>query len=58
MSKNTLIVLIYSTNVTNVLILHRLSMFENRVLKRIFAPKRDEVVGCYQKLHNEKLHNL
>jgi hypothetical protein len=33
-------------------------VFENRVLRRIFGPKRDEVTGECRKLHNEKLHNL
>jgi hypothetical protein len=33
-------------------------MFENRVLRRIFGPKRDEVTGGWRKLHNEKLHGL
>jgi hypothetical protein len=33
-------------------------MFENRVLRRIFEPKRDEVTGDLRKLHNEELHNL
>jgi hypothetical protein len=33
-------------------------MFENRVLRRIFGPKRDEVTGGWRKLHNEELHNL
>jgi hypothetical protein len=33
-------------------------VFENRVLRRIFAPKRDEVTGGWRKLHNEELHNL
>jgi hypothetical protein len=33
-------------------------MFENRVLRRIFGPKRDEVTGEWRKLHNEELHNL
>ena len=33
-------------------------MFENRVLKRIFVPKRDEVTGEGRKLHNEELNNL
>jgi hypothetical protein len=33
-------------------------VFENRVLRRIFRPKRDEVAGGWRKLHNEKLHNL
>jgi hypothetical protein len=37
---------------------HRLRMFENRVLRRIFGPKRDEVTGEWRKLHNEELHNL
>jgi hypothetical protein len=31
---------------------------ENRVLRRIFGPKRDEVTGEWRKLHNEELHNL
>jgi hypothetical protein len=33
-------------------------VFENRVQKRIFGPKRDEVTGEWRKLHNEELHNL
>jgi hypothetical protein len=33
-------------------------VFKNRVLRRIFEPKRDEVTGEWRKLHNEKLHNL
>jgi hypothetical protein len=37
---------------------HRLRMFENMVLKRIFGPKRDEVTGKWRKLHNEDLHDL
>jgi hypothetical protein len=37
---------------------HRLRVFENRVLRRIFGRKRDEVTGGWRKLHNEKLHNL
>jgi hypothetical protein len=36
----------------------RLRMFENRVLRRIFGPRRDAVTGSWRKLHNEKLHNL
>jgi hypothetical protein len=31
---------------------------ENRVLRRIFGSKRDEVTGGWRKLHNEELHNL
>jgi hypothetical protein len=33
-------------------------VFENRVLRRIFEPKRVEVAGGWRKLHNEELHNL
>jgi hypothetical protein len=37
---------------------HRLRVCENRVLRRIFAPKWDEVTGEWRKLHNKELHNL
>jgi hypothetical protein len=37
---------------------HRLRVFENRVLRRIFGPKRYEVTGERRKLHNGELHNL
>jgi hypothetical protein len=37
---------------------HRLRVFENRVLKRIFGPKRDELTGEWRKLHNEELRDL
>jgi hypothetical protein len=33
-------------------------VFENRVLRRIFGPKRDRVTGGWRKLHSEELHNL
>jgi len=36
----------------------RLRMFENRVLKRIFGPKRDEVTGEWRILYNEELNDL
>jgi hypothetical protein len=36
---------------------YRLWVFENRVLRRIFGPKRDEVTGEWRKLHSEELHN-
>jgi len=36
----------------------RLRVFESRVLRRIFAPKRDEVTGEWRKLHNKELNNL
>jgi hypothetical protein len=37
---------------------HRLRVFKNKVLRRIFGPKRNEVIGGWKKLHNEELHNL
>jgi hypothetical protein len=37
---------------------HRLSVFENRVLRRIFGPKRNEEIGGWRKLYNEDLHKL
>jgi hypothetical protein len=37
---------------------HRLRVFENRVLRRIFGPKRDEVTGEWRKLHDEELRDL
>jgi hypothetical protein len=37
---------------------YRLRVFENRMLRRIFQPKRDEIIGGWRKLHNEGLHNL
>jgi len=36
----------------------RLRVFENRVLRRIFGPKRNEVTGEWRKLHNEELNDL
>jgi hypothetical protein len=33
-------------------------VFENRVLRRIFGPKMDEVTGEWRKLHNEEFHNF
>jgi len=36
----------------------RMSVFENRVLRRIFGSKRDEVTGEWRKLHNEELNDL
>jgi hypothetical protein len=37
---------------------HRLTEFENRVLRRIFGYKSENVTGNWRKLHNEELHNL
>ena len=36
----------------------RLRVFENRVLRRVFGPKRDEVIGEWRKLHKEELRDL
>jgi hypothetical protein len=37
---------------------NKMRVFENRVLRRIFGPKRDEVTGEWRKMHNGELHNL
>jgi len=37
---------------------HRLRVFENRVLRRILGPKRDEVTGEWRELYNEELNDL
>jgi hypothetical protein len=37
---------------------HRLRVFENKVLRRISGPKKDEVMGGWRKMHNEELHDL
>jgi hypothetical protein len=43
--------------VSNIREEHRLRVFENRVLRRIFGPRRDEVTGGWRKLHNEELRD-
>jgi hypothetical protein len=37
---------------------HKLSVFENRMLRNILGPKRDEETGKWRRLHNEELHDL
>ena len=37
---------------------HRLRVFENRMLRRVFGPKRDEVTGEWRELRNEELNDL
>jgi len=37
---------------------HRLRVSENRVLRRIFGRKREEVIGGWRRLHNEELHKM
>jgi hypothetical protein len=39
-------------------LLRDLCLFENRVLRRIFGPRKDEVTGEWRKLHNEELNDL
>jgi hypothetical protein len=36
---------------------HRLRTYNSRVLRGIFGPKRDEIIGGWRKLHNEEPHN-
>jgi hypothetical protein len=36
----------------------QIKVFENRVLRRIFGPKREEVAGGWRRLHNKEIHNL
>jgi hypothetical protein len=38
--------------------IHRLRVFENRVLRRICGPKRDELTGEWRRLHNEELNDM
>jgi hypothetical protein len=37
---------------------HRLRVLVKKALRKIFGPKRDEVIGIWTKLHNEELHKL
>jgi hypothetical protein len=37
---------------------HRLRVSENRVLRRISGPKREEVTGCWRRLHREEIYNF
>jgi hypothetical protein len=37
---------------------HKLRVYENKVLRRIFEPKREQVAEGWRRLHNEELHNL
>jgi hypothetical protein len=36
----------------------RLRVFENRVLRKVFGPKRDEIIGVWRKFHNKELRDL
>jgi hypothetical protein len=58
---DTIIISLTSVNITWSLTVreeHKLRVFENTVLRRIFGPKRNGVTGGWRKLHNEELHNL
>jgi hypothetical protein len=54
-----LLVVLYGCEIWSLILReeHRLRVFENRVLRRIFGPKRDEVTRGWRKLHNEELHD-
>jgi len=47
-----------NNRILHLLVLHELRVFENRVLRRVFGPKKDEVTGEWRKLHNEELRDL
>ena len=51
-------VVLYGCEIWSLREVRRLRVFENRVLRRIFGPKRDEVTGEWRKLHNEELNNM
>jgi hypothetical protein len=55
-----LLVVLYGCEIWSLILReeHKLRVFENRVLRRIFGPRRDEVTGDWMKLHNDELHNL
>jgi hypothetical protein len=55
-----LLVVLYASEIWSLTLReeHRLRESENRVLRRIFGPKRDEVTGERRKLHNKELHDL
>ena len=49
-----------TVNCILIILMYKLEIrvFENRVLRRVFGPKRDEVTGEWRKLHNEELRDL
>jgi hypothetical protein len=53
-------VVLYGTEIRSLTLRkeHRLRVFENSVLRRIFGPKTEEVIGGWRKLHNEELRNV
>jgi hypothetical protein len=57
-SVNYNIKLFYILYIINATEGHRQGVFKNRVLRRLFGPKRDELMGGWRKLENEELYNL
>jgi hypothetical protein len=53
-----LLVVLYGCETRSLTSKEEQRVFENRVLRRIFGPRRDEEAGGWRKLHNEELHNL
>jgi hypothetical protein len=51
-------VVLYGCEIVILTLGKELRVFENRMLRRIFGPRRDEVTGGWRKLHNEEIHNL
>jgi hypothetical protein len=49
---------VWVRNLVSIIEQHRRRVYENRVLRRIFGPKRDEVTGEWRRLHNEELNDL
>jgi len=58
--KKILFVVLYGCEIWSLILreVHRLMTYDNRVLRRIFGPKREEEGGKWRKLQNEELHNL
>jgi hypothetical protein len=55
-----LLVVLYGSETWSLILreVSRLKIFENRVLRRVFGPKRDEITGEWRKLQNEELNDL
>jgi hypothetical protein len=51
-------VVLYGCETWSLTLRNRQRVFENKVLRRLFGPKRDEVTGDWRKLHNEELHSF
>jgi hypothetical protein len=51
-------VVLYGCETWSLILREGLRVFENKMLRRIFGPKRDKVTGDWRKLHNDELHNV